>query len=110
MNKKILFSLTVLFTGLVSSFVVNANYLSDWTNDDLCGRMESTLIPEHIQNEVDKREILCYEGIEVSTLPESDSYQGENGTYEGENGTVFPSPDPSLIPEVLPDNKSDYSY
>ena len=45
-------------------------------------------------------------GIEVSTLPKSDS-------SEGENGTVFPSPDPSLMPEAIPDKKSkksDYSY
>ena len=104
MNKKILFSLTFLLTGLVSSFVVNANYLSDWSNNDLCGWMESpSTIPEYILNEVDKREILCYGGLEVSTLTESDS-------REGENGTAFPSPDPSLIPEVISDNKSEYSY
>ena len=58
---------------------------------------------KNILDEVDKREILCYGGIEVSTLPESDS-------SEGKNGTVFPSPDPSLIPEAIPDKKSDYSY
>ena len=65
--------------------------------------MESTSIPKNILDEVDKREILCYGGIEVSTLPESDS-------YEGKNGTAFPSPDPSLIPEVMPDKNSAYSY
>ena len=65
--------------------------------------MESSSIPKHIQDEVDKREILCSRGIEVSTLLEADS-------YEGENGTTFPSPDPSLIPEVKPDNMSNYSY
>jgi hypothetical protein len=65
--------------------------------------MESSSTPKHILDEVDKREILCYGGIEVSTLPESDS-------SEGKNGTAFPSPDPSLIPEATPDNNSDYSY
>jgi len=103
MNKKLLYSLLGLFLGLIISFGVNANYLSDWSNDNLCGWMESTAIPEHILNEVDKREILCYGGLEVSTLPESDS-------LEGENGTAFPSPDPSLIPEFVPDKNSAYSY
>jgi len=65
--------------------------------------MESTSIPEYIIDEVDKREILCSGGIQVSILPESDY-------SEGENGTSFPSPDPSLIPEAVPDNNSDYSY
>ena len=103
MNKKLLFSLLGLFIGLLISLSANANYLSEWSNDDLCGWMESTSIPEYIIDEVDKREILCSGGIEVSILPESDS-------YEGENGTAFPSPDPSLIPEVISDNKSEYSY
>ena len=103
MNKKLLYSLLSLFLGLLISLNANANYLSEWSNDDLCGWMESTTIPEYILDEVDKREILCSGGIEVSTLPESDS-------YESKNGTVFPSPDPSLIPEALPDKNSAYSY
>jgi len=103
MNKKLLYSLLGLFIGLLISLSANANYLSEWSNDDLCGWMESTSIPEYIIDEVDKREILCSRGIEVSILPESDS-------YEGENGTAFPSPDSSLIPASVPDNNSDYSY
>jgi len=103
MNKNLLYSLLGLFTGLLISLSANANYLSEWSNDDLCGWMESTSIPEYILDEVNKREILCSRGIEVSILPESDSYQGENGT-------AFPSPDPSLIKEAVPDNNSDYSY
>jgi len=103
MNKKLIYSLLGLFIGLLISLSANATYLSEWSNDDLCGWMESTSIPEYILNEVDKREILCYGGLEVSTLPESDS-------REGENGTAFPSPDPSQIPEVVPDTNSDYSY
>ena len=99
MNKKLLYSLLGLFIGLLISLSANANYLSDWSNDELCGWMESTSIPRHIQDEVDKREILCNGGIEVLTLPVSDS-------YEGKNGTIFASPDPSLIPQT----KSDYSY
>tara|TARA_B100000795_G_scaffold176497_1_gene133379 strand:- start:353 stop:664 length:312 start_codon:yes stop_codon:yes gene_type:complete len=103
MNNKLLYSLLGLLTGLLISLSANANNLSDWSNDDLCGWMESTSIPEYILDEVDKREILCYGGIEVSTLPES-------GSHEDENGTTFPSPDPSLIPEALPDKNSAYSY
>jgi len=103
MNKKLLYSLLGLFIGLLISLNAMANYLSEWSNDDLCGWMNSTSIPKNILDEVDKREILCYGGIEVSTLPESDS-------YENENGTAFPSPDPSLIPAAIPDNNSDYSY
>ena len=103
MNKKLLYSLLGLFIGLFISLSANANYLSDWSNDNLCGWMESASIPKYIQDEVDKREILCYGGIEVSTLPESDSSNGENGT-------VFASPDPSLIPEAIADKMSDYSY
>ena len=103
MNKKLLYSLLGLFIGLLISLNANANYLGEWTNEDLCGWMESTSTPEYILDEVDKREILCSGGIEVSTLPESDS-------YESENGTVFPSPDPLIIPEAIPDKNSDYSY
>jgi len=103
MNKKLLYSLLGLFIGLLISLSSNANYLSDWSNDNLCGWMESTSTPEYILDEVDKREILCSSGIEVSTLPETNS-------YEGENGTTFPSPDPSLIPKAMPDDNSVYSY
>ena len=103
MKKKLLFSFLGISIGLLISLSANANSLSEWSNDDLCGWMESTSIPEYILDEVDNREILCSGGIEVSTLPESDS-------YEDQNGTAFPSPDPSLIPEAVPDNNSDYSY
>ena len=67
-------------TTLVASFSISvcAGYLDDWSNDDLCGWMESSSTPKNILDEVDKREILCYGGIEVSTLPESDSSEGEN--------------------------------
>ena len=103
MNKKLLYSLLGLFIGLLISLNAMANYLSEWSNDDLCGWMNSTSIPKNILDEVDEREILCFGGIEVSTLPEFDS-------SEGENGTIFASPDPSLIPEAIPDKNSAYSY
>ena len=69
------------------------NFLDDWSNDDLCGWMDSSSTPEHIQNEVGEREIICFGGIEVSSLPAS-------GNSISKNGTVFPSPDPSLIEKL----------
>jgi len=102
MNKKLLHSLLGLFIGLFISLSAMANSLSEWSNNDLCGWTESTSTPKYILDEVDKREILCYGGIEVSTLPEFDS-------SEGVNGTAFPSPDPSLIPKGWNDNNSDSS-
>ena len=79
------------------------NLLDDWSNDDLCGWMESAATPEYIQTEVLKREIICYGGVEVSSLPvDKDVTTGV--------GTVFPSPDSSLIPEIKPDKEKSYSY
>ena len=98
---KKLFVLLLLTLGLINTSFGNS--LDEWSNDNLCGWMESSSIPRHILDEVNKREILCYGGIEVSSLPESDS-------YESVNGTVFASPDPSLIPESAPDTSSVYSY
>ena len=77
--------------------------LDDWSNDDLCGWMESSATPEYIQTEVQKREIICYAGFEVSSLPSS---QDNTSQY----GTVFPSPDPSLIPVMTNDKDKSYSY
>ena len=77
--------------------------LDDWSNDDLCGWMESSATPEYIQTEVQKREIICYAGVEVSSLPSS---QDKTSQY----GTVFPSPDPSLIPVMTNDKDKSYSY
>ena len=68
MNKKLLYSPLGLF-------IVITYFLLIWSNDDLCGWMDSTSIPEYILDEVHKREILCYGGIEVSTLTESNSYE-----------------------------------
>ena len=48
MNKKLPYFLLGLFVGLLISLSANANYLSDWSNDDLCGWMESTSIPEAV--------------------------------------------------------------
>ena len=93
--KKIL--ITFFITNLLN--VSYAGYLDDWSNNDLCGWMESTSTPKYILDEVDKREILCSGGSEVSVLNSSSS-------NESENGTIFASPDPSLVIEV----KVEYSY
>ena len=93
----------VIFLALSLTGVTQASYLDDWSNDDLCGWMDSTSAPEYIQKEVAKREILCYGGVEVAFLPTE-----VNLSIEG--GTVFPSPDPDLIKEVGPDKDKSYSY
>jgi hypothetical protein len=98
MNKMLLICLAA---GLTSA--AKAAYLDDWSNDDLCGWMESSSAPEYIQKEVEKREILCYGGIEVASLP-------ADVNLSSQSGTVFPSPDPDLIKEVRPDKDKSYSY
>ena len=80
-----------LVSGLTSA--AYAAYLDNWSNDDLCGWMDSTSVPEHIQKEAEKREILCYGGIEVSSLP-------TEANFLSEGGTVFPSPSPEILDEL----------
>ena len=91
----------VLASCLTSA--IYAAYLDDWSNNDLCGWMDSTNAPEYIQKEVAQREILCYGGVEVASLP-------TEVNLSVESGTVFPSPDPDLIKEVSPDKDKSYSY
>ena len=98
MNK--IFSIVLALVFMNPSF---ASYLDDWTNDDLCGWMNSATAPEHIQKEVDKRVIICFGGAEVSSLPDAENYSSENGT-------VFPSPDPSQIIEAQSDEEDGHSY
>ena len=69
------------------------NPLDGWTNDDLCGWMESSATPEYIQIEASKREIICYGGVEVSSLP-------DDKVVASGVGTVFPSPDPALLEKL----------
>ena len=94
MNKLI----SILFISSLLS-ISHASYLDDWSNNDLCGWMESTSVPRYILDEVDKREILCSGGLEVSVLNSSNSNVNKNGT-------IFASPDPSLVIKV----KTEYSY
>ena len=53
----------VILTFLASSFITAsyAGYFDNWSNDDLCGWMDSASAPEYIQKEVKKREyIWCF--------------------------------------------------
>ena len=65
-----------------------ANYLDDWTNEDLCRWMDAALIPEHISDEMYERKVVCFKDTEVIELT-------SQATYVSEHGTVFPSPKPS---------------
>ena len=62
-----------------------ASDLSDWSNDDLCRWVDSVTIPEPISQEIDLREVICYNTLD------SNHYALEAPTYS-EHGTVFPSP------------------
>ena len=93
---------SILFISSLLS-VSHASILDDWSNNDLCGWMQSTSIPKYIMYEVAKRKILCSGGIEVSALPLSKSNVSKNGT-------IFASPDPSLVIKVNSEVKVDYSY
>jgi hypothetical protein len=94
--------ISILFISSLLS-ISHASNLDDWSNNDLCGWMESTSIPKYILNEVVKRKILCSGGSEVSALPLSKSNVSENGT-------TFASPDPSLVIKINSEVKVEYSY
>jgi len=93
MNKKILYSLIGVLIGLVFSLSVYANFLSDWTNEDLCRWTDVNYIPENISDEIYERKLICDDDFEVSELT-------ANRTYTNENGTVFPSPKLPIVPKV----------
>jgi hypothetical protein len=94
--------ISILFISSLLS-ISHASNLDDWSNNDLCGWMESTSIPKYILNEVVKRKILCSGGLEVSALPLSKSNVSKNGT-------TFASPDPSLVIKINSEVKVEYSY
>ena len=80
---------TYLFIFLSSFASLSyANYLDDWTNEDLCRWMDAALIPEHILEEIYIRKVVCFNDSEVIELI-------SHATHISENGTVFPSPKPS---------------
>ena len=55
MNK---FFLPLILVNLIS--ISYANYLDDWSNEDLCRWMDADLIPEHISDEANMRGLSCY--------------------------------------------------
>ena len=85
----------LILTFLASSFISTsyAGYFDNWSNNDLCGWMNSSSVPKNIQTEVTNRELLCFGGVEVDKLP---TVKSINSQY----GTSFPSPDPDLIEEL----------
>jgi hypothetical protein len=85
----------LILTFLASSFITAsyAGYFDNWSNNDLCGWMNSSSVPKNIQTEVSNRELLCYGGVAVDKLP---TVKFNNGQF----GTSFPSPDPDLIEEL----------
>lgn len=85
MKKTILISVLIILSSRTYS-----SYLDTWSNNNLCGWTTSSSTPEDIQKEIEKREILCYGGVEVYEMPPQESDTGKNGT-------TFPSPDPDLI-------------
>ena len=84
MIKKYLFLFLISLTSL--SY---ANYLDDWTDEDLCRWMDAALIPEHISEEIYTRKTICLNDSEAIELT-------SQATYMSEHGTVFPSPKPSV--------------
>ena len=85
MKKTILISVLIILSSRAYS-----SYLDTWSNNNLCGWTTSSSTPEDIQKEIEKREILCYGGVEVYEVPPQESDTGKNGT-------TFPSPDSDLI-------------
>ena len=83
--------LTFLASGFISTSY--AGYFDNWSNNDLCGWMNSSSVPKNIQTEVSNRELLCYGGVAVDKLP---TLKSNNSQY----GTSFPSPDSALIEEL----------
>ena len=79
----------IIFLFLISLISISyANYLDDWTNEDLCRWIDAEIIPEHILDEMDVRKVVCYNDSEVIELK-------SQAINVSENGTVFPSPEPS---------------
>jgi len=76
----------LFLTSLIN--ISYANYLDDWTNEDLCRWMDAALIPENIAYEIYARKVECFKDNEVIELT-------SQTTYVSEHGTVFPSPKPS---------------
>ena len=84
MKKTYLFILFISLASLVS--LSYANYLDDWTNEDLCRWMDADLIPEHISEEIYTRKVICFNDSRAIELTTQSTYVSENETE-----TVAPS-------------------
>jgi hypothetical protein len=72
--KKLL--LPVLIANLIS--ISYATYLDDWSNEDICRWMDAALIPEHILEEANMRELSCYVSCFTGDLTAKNDYCNEN--------------------------------
>ena len=84
MKKTYLFILFISLASLAS--LSYANYLDDWTNEDLCRWMDADLIPEHISEEIYTRKVICFNDSRAIELTTQSTYVSENETE-----TVAPS-------------------
>ena len=84
MKKTYLFLLLISLSNFAS--LSHANYLDDWTNEDLCRWMDADLIPEHISEEIYTRKVICFNDSRAIELTTQSTYVSENETE-----TVAPS-------------------
>ncbi|WP_416695624.1 hypothetical protein [Candidatus Pseudothioglobus sp. Uisw_050_01] len=80
MKKTYLFLLFISLASLAS--LSYANYLDDWTNEDLCRWMDADLIPEHISEEIYTRKVICFNDSKAIELTTQSTYASENETIE----------------------------
>ena len=57
----------------------HANFLDDWTDEDLCRWMDVALIPERISEEIYTRKTICLKDFEAIELTSQATYMSENG-------------------------------
>ena len=96
----------ILSFGLTT--ISSANYLDTWTNDNLCGWMESSATPKHMIDEVAARNISCTGGVEVQKLSSNEDnldIQKMFGTEEED--TNLPSSQNGNVEEFVLKNIKD---
>ena len=81
----------------------HANFLDDWTDEDLCRWMDAASIPEHISEEIYTRKTICPNDFEVIELT-------SQATYISKHGTVFPSPKPSAKVKTVSGLRFRFTY
>ena len=76
----------VIFIYLISiSANVVAKGLDDWTNEDLCRRIDALQIPDPILLEIEIRDLVCLANPEIIEVSIKEPVSSEHGT-------LFPSP------------------